>query len=76
MARLLPKWRHAAGFAESAAAAGAAPPLSTPEALQLATAFAQIRDPRMRRRILALVVSLAQDSADPATEALLGPDMG
>jgi transcriptional regulator with XRE-family HTH domain len=67
---------QSAGFAEPASSAGAAPPLSTPEALQLAMAFAQIRDPRIRRRILALVVSLAQDSADPAAEALLGPDMG
>jgi hypothetical protein len=57
----------AAGFAEP----GPADFLSSSEGVQLATAFAQIRDPRVRRRVLALVVSLAQDSSGPAAEALL-----
>ncbi|MGD0719964.1 MAG: helix-turn-helix transcriptional regulator [Roseiarcus sp.] len=57
----------AAGFAEP----GPTDFFSSSEGVQLATAFSQIRDPKVRRRVLALVVSLAQDSSGSAAEALL-----
>jgi transcriptional regulator with XRE-family HTH domain len=49
----------AAGFAESGASSYVVDFLSTSEALQLNRAFALIRDPIVRRRILDLVTSLA-----------------
>jgi transcriptional regulator with XRE-family HTH domain len=55
----------AVGFAEAGAASYVADFLSTAEGLQLNRAFALIRDPKVRRRILDLVASLAQESAEP-----------
>ncbi len=39
--------------------------LSTPEGLHLNMAFARIHDPKIRRRIVDLVCSLAGDEAEP-----------
>ena len=55
----------APGFAEPEANAYVADFLSTSEGLQLNRAFALIRDPKVRRRILDLVTSLAHDD-EPA----------
>jgi transcriptional regulator with XRE-family HTH domain len=56
------------GFAEE----GAAPPvmefLSTGEGLQLSLAFMRIRDPKVRKRILDLVKSLADEEIEKARE--------
>jgi transcriptional regulator with XRE-family HTH domain len=57
-----------AGFAEPDAGAYVVDFLSTAEGLQLNRAFAMIRDPKVRRRIVDLVVSLAQDPAPPENE--------
>ncbi|WP_158812831.1 helix-turn-helix domain-containing protein [Methylocapsa sp. S129] len=56
----------AAGFAEPEASSYVVDFLLTSEGLQLNRAFALIRDPKVRRRILDLVTSLAQDSEEPA----------
>lgn len=61
------------GFAEAAGASYVVDFLATSEGLQLNRAFARIRDPKVRRRILDLVASLAQESAEPAREALAKP---
>lgn len=50
-----------AGFAEPGASSYVVDFLSTAEALQLNKAFALIRDPIVRRRILDLVTSLAEE---------------
>jgi transcriptional regulator with XRE-family HTH domain len=55
----------AAGFAEPDGGSYVVDFLSTTEGLQLNRAFALIRDPKVRRRILDLVASLAQDSDEP-----------
>jgi transcriptional regulator with XRE-family HTH domain len=60
-----------AGFAEPAPAAYSPDVPATAEGLQLNRAFAQIRDPKVRRRILDLVVSLAQESAQPDEDGAL-----
>jgi transcriptional regulator with XRE-family HTH domain len=52
-----------AGFAEPEGGAYVADLASTPEILHLTRAFALIRDPEVRRKILDLVVSLAEDPA-------------
>jgi len=54
------------GFAESDAASYVVDFLSTSEGLQLSKAFALIRDPKVRRRILDLVTSLAQAQGESA----------
>jgi transcriptional regulator with XRE-family HTH domain len=54
----------AAGFAEPAADAYVVDLQSTSESMQLNRAFALIRDPKVRRRILDLVTSLAHGSAE------------
>jgi transcriptional regulator with XRE-family HTH domain len=61
------------GFAEPEAAAYVVDFPSTAEGLQLNRAFAMIRDPKVRRRIVDLVVSLAQDSAQPVEETDIKP---
>jgi transcriptional regulator with XRE-family HTH domain len=50
------------GFAEPDASSYVVDVPSTPEGVELGKAFALIRDPKVRRRILDLVTSLAQDS--------------
>jgi transcriptional regulator with XRE-family HTH domain len=50
---------RAAGFAETEASSRVTDFLSTSEGLQLNRAFAAIRDPKIRRRIIDLVASLA-----------------
>jgi transcriptional regulator with XRE-family HTH domain len=60
-----------AGFAEPAPAAYSPDVPATAEGLQLNRAFAQIRDPKVRRRILDLVVSLAQESTQPDEDGAL-----
>ncbi len=50
-----------AGFAEPAGGSYVVDFLSTPEGLQLNKAFALIRDPKVRRRIVDLVASLAEE---------------
>jgi transcriptional regulator with XRE-family HTH domain len=57
----------AAGFAEPEADSYAVDFLATSEGLQLNRAFALIRDPKVRRRILDLVASLAHDD-EPAAD--------
>ena len=52
---------HAAGFAEPDSNAYIADFLSTAEGLQLNRAFALIRDPKVRKRILDLVTSLVHE---------------
>ncbi len=52
------------GFAEAGAASYVVDFLSTAEGLQLNRAFALIRDPKVRRKILDLVVSLAHGSGE------------
>jgi transcriptional regulator with XRE-family HTH domain len=60
-----------AGFAEPAPAAYSPDVPATAEGLQLNRAFAQIRDPKVRRRILDLVVSLAQESTQSDEDGAL-----
>jgi transcriptional regulator with XRE-family HTH domain len=55
----------AARFAEPGGGSYVVDFLSTSEGLQLNRAFALIRDPKIRRRILDLVASLAQDVDEP-----------
>jgi transcriptional regulator with XRE-family HTH domain len=57
------------GFAEAGATSYVVDFLSTSEGLQLNRAFALIRDPIVRRRILDLVTSLAQEPVDDAPSA-------
>jgi transcriptional regulator with XRE-family HTH domain len=54
------------GFAEAGAASYIVDFLSTSEGLQLNRAFALIRDPKVRRKILDLVASLAHGSGEPS----------
>jgi transcriptional regulator with XRE-family HTH domain len=63
----------ATGFSEPDAGAYVVDFLSTSEGLQLNRAFALIRDPRVRRRILDLVTSLAQESGAPAADGPAKP---
>jgi transcriptional regulator with XRE-family HTH domain len=51
----------AAGFTESAGEPYAVEPQATSDGVRLARDFALIRDPKVRRRILDLVASLAQE---------------
>lgn len=51
--------RHAGGMGEDAAADYVLDFMSTSEAVELNRAFAQIRDPKVRRRVIELVRSLA-----------------
>ncbi|MFE0013534.1 helix-turn-helix domain-containing protein [Mesorhizobium sp. NPDC059054] len=51
------------GFAEDNAMALAAEFCSTPEGLQLNRAFVKVADPKVRRRIIDLIKSLAGDEA-------------
>jgi len=60
----------AGGFAEPQTNTYVVDPLSTPEGLQLNRAFALIRDPKARRRVLDLVISMAQDSEEPSDDGL------
>jgi len=53
------------GVAEEPKTGYAADLLSTPESMHLNTAFARIRDPKIRRRIVDLVCSLAGEDPDP-----------
>ena len=62
------------GFSEDAPAAYTADFLSTPEALHLNLAFARIHDPKVRKRIVDLVSSLAGDDERPAPLASGAPD--
>jgi transcriptional regulator with XRE-family HTH domain len=57
------------GFAEPAAGGYVVDFLSTSEGLQLNKAFALIRDPRVRRKILELVSSLADAPAEASEDA-------
>jgi transcriptional regulator with XRE-family HTH domain len=57
-----------AGFAEPDAGGYVADILSTAEGVELNRAFSMIRDPKVRRRIVDLVVSLAQDRAPEGGE--------
>jgi len=52
----------AAGFAEEGAAAPVMEFVSSPEGLQLSLAFTRIKDPKVRKRVLDLVKSLAEES--------------
>jgi transcriptional regulator with XRE-family HTH domain len=58
-----------AGFAEPSASSYVIDFLSTAEGLQLNRAFALIRDPKVRRRILDLVASLAQEPGEPSADS-------
>jgi transcriptional regulator with XRE-family HTH domain len=58
-----------AGFAEPSANAYIVEFLSTTEGLQLNRAFALIRDPKVRRRILDLVTSLAHSDPEDVVDA-------
>lgn len=62
------------GVSEDAPAAYTADFLSTPEALHLNLAFARIHDPKVRKRIVDLVSSLAGDDERPAPLASGAPD--
>lgn len=53
------------GFAEDSNASYVADFLSTPEGLHLNLAFARIQDPKVRKRIVDLVSSLAGDDETP-----------
>jgi len=58
--------RRPSGFAEDAAPAPAATQfLSTPEGMQLVSAYLRIADPNVRRRVLDLVKSMANESKAP-----------
>jgi transcriptional regulator with XRE-family HTH domain len=57
-----------AGFAEPTAGSYVVDFLSTSEGLQLNRSFARIRDAKVRRRILELVVCLAEGADRPAEE--------
>ncbi len=52
----------APGFAEEGAAQPVMEFVSSPEGLQLSLAFTRIKDPKVRKRVLDLVKSLAEES--------------
>jgi transcriptional regulator with XRE-family HTH domain len=60
-------------FSEDTPAAYVADFLSTPEALHLNLVFARIRDPKVRKRIVDLVSSLAGEDDRPAPSASAPP---
>ena len=64
------------GFSEDSNAAYVADFLSTPEGLHLNLAFARIHDPKVRKRIVDLVSSLAGDDKKPERMANGTPDCG
>jgi transcriptional regulator with XRE-family HTH domain len=64
------------GFSEDSNAAYVADFLSTPEGLHLNLAFARIHDPKVRKRIVDLVSSLAGDDEKPERMANGTPDSG
>jgi transcriptional regulator with XRE-family HTH domain len=64
------------GFSEEPPATYVADFLSTPEALHLNLAFARIHDPKVRKRIVDLVSSLAGEDERPAPLASGTPDSG
>ena len=64
------------GFSEDSNAAYVADFLSTPEGLHLNLAFARIHDPKVRKRIVDLVFSLAGDDKKPERMANGTPDCG
>ena len=59
------------GFGESASSTFIVDFLSTTEGLHLNKAFARIRDPKVRKRIVDLVVTLAEEEAIPVQEGNL-----
>src|SRR5450631_2121293 len=64
------------GFSEDSNPAYVADFLSTPEGLHLNLAFARIHDPKVRKRIVDLVSSLAGDDENPGQLANGTPDSG
>ena len=64
------------GFSEDSNPAYVADFLSTPEGLHLNLAFARIHDPKVRKRIVDLVSSLAGDDEKPERMANPTPDSG
>jgi transcriptional regulator with XRE-family HTH domain len=52
------------GFSENDASPPVMEFMSSPEGLQLALGFSRIRDPKVRKRVLDLVRSLAEDKGD------------
>jgi transcriptional regulator with XRE-family HTH domain len=64
------------GFSEDSNAAYVADFLSTPEGLHLNLAFARIHDPKVRKRIVDLLSSLAGDDEKPERMANGTPDSG
>lgn len=64
------------GFSEDSNAAYVADFLSTAEGLHLNLAFARIHDPKVRKRIVDLVSSLAGDDEKPERMANGTPDCG
>jgi transcriptional regulator with XRE-family HTH domain len=66
----------AAGVAEDSPTSYVADFLSTPEALQLNMAFARIHDPKIRKRIVDLVCSLAGTEAEPGETQRPAEDSG
>ena len=64
------------GFLEDSNPAYVADFLSTPEGLHLNLAFARIHDPKVRKRIVDLVSSLAGDDEKPKRMANGPPDSG
>jgi transcriptional regulator with XRE-family HTH domain len=64
------------GFSEDSNAVYVADFLSTPEGLHLNLAFARIHDPKVRKRIVDLVSSLAGDDEKPERMANGTPDSG
>jgi hypothetical protein len=64
------------GFAEDSNATYVADFLSTPEGLHLNLAFARIHDPKVRKRIVDLVSSLAGEDERPERGANETPDPG
>jgi transcriptional regulator with XRE-family HTH domain len=64
------------GFSQDSNAAYVADFVSTPEGLHLNLAFARIHDPKVRKRIVDLVSSLAGDDDKPEQGAGEAPDSG
>ena len=64
------------GFAEDSNASYVADFLSTPEGLHLNLAFARIHDPKVRKRIVDLVSSLAGEDEKPEAGRNETPDPG
>jgi transcriptional regulator with XRE-family HTH domain len=62
------------GVAEASNAPYVADFLSTAEGLHLNMAFARIHDPKIRKRIVDLVSSLAGEEAGPVSRETLNPD--